>query len=147
MAFRCKNKMLFWYTHFQKSPYRTYRGRGTAPSLHPPPLGHFTPSLCPPLTNPGYTTVTGVAKGGGVQGPSPPPPLIGETKQKWKRGSNKSFNVPKQAIWIHIISKISLPWGEGDTPPPTPSPRSVTLLPRFGPTLTNPGYTTVTLLA
>ena len=39
--------------------------------------------------------------------------------------------------------------GEVDTPPPpphthTPSPRSVALLLRFGPTLTNPGYTTVT---
>ena len=53
-----------------------------------------------------------------------------------KGGSNKSFNVPKKAIWIHIISKIP--------PPHTPSPGSVALLPRFGPTLTNPGYTTVT---
>ena len=42
---------------------------------HPPPLGRFAPSLCPPppLTYHGYTTVTGVAKG--VQGPAPPPPI------------------------------------------------------------------------
>ena len=50
---------------------------------HPPPLGNFAPSLCPPLTNPGHTTVSGVAimgyKGLG-------PPLIGETKQKLKTG-------------------------------------------------------------
>ena len=41
--------------------------------LHPPPAR----SICPPLTNPGYTTVIGVIGYKGVQGPSPPPPLIG----------------------------------------------------------------------
>ena len=40
-----------------------------------PLLGNFAPSLCPPpspLTNPGYTTVTGVAIRG-YKGPAPPP--------------------------------------------------------------------------
>ena len=34
------------------------------------------------------------------------------------------------------------PWEEGNLPP-TPSPRSVASLPRFGPPFTNPGCTTV----
>ena len=41
-----------------------------------PSLGRFAPSLCPPLTNLGCTTVTGIAKM--HKGAMPPPPLIGE---------------------------------------------------------------------
>ena len=43
---------------------------------------------------------------------------------------------------IHKISQVSLPW-EGPGNPPSPPPPFV-LLPRFGPSLTNPGYNTVT---
>ena len=59
--------MLFWYTHFQKSPYSLSHISHTLPRSVTLCL-HFAP-----LTNPGYTTVT-----------SPPPPhwLAGETKQK-----------------------------------------------------------------
>ena len=41
----------------------------------PPPLtlGRFAPSQRPtPLTNPGYTTVTGIAKGARAHAPIPP---------------------------------------------------------------------------
>ena len=51
----------------------------------------------------------------------------------------------ENAVFRHKFWKISLPW-EGETPP-TPSPRSVASLPRFGPPLTNPGCTTVTGIA
>ena len=81
--------MLFWYTHFQKS---SYRGRGTAPS----PLGNFAPSLCPPpLTNPGYTTVTGVAIRG-YKGPAPP---------HWLERLNKKYNVQKMSFWYANFQK------------------------------------------
>ena len=63
---------------------------------HPPPLGNFAPSLCPPLTNPGHTTVSGVAimgyKGLG-------PPLIGETKQKLKNWGLISLLMCKKCIF------------------------------------------------
>ena len=45
-------------------------GGGKPPS---PPLGHFAPLLWPPLTNPGCTTVTGIAK----MHKGPCSPLIG----------------------------------------------------------------------
>ena len=84
---------------------------------HPTPLGNFVPSLHPPppppLTNPGYTTLTGVAIRG-YKGPcSPPPPLIG------RRDYTIQFSVQKI---------------------PPPFPHSVASLPRFGPLLKNPGY-------
>ena len=44
-------------------------GGGTPHTL--PPLGRSAPSLWSPLTNPVYTTVTGITMG--VQGPMPPP--------------------------------------------------------------------------
>ena len=124
MAFRYKNALLIHNAHFKKSPY--HRGRGTTPS-HTSPAWSLCSFTLPPLTNTGYTTVTGVAKG--VQGPSPPPPHCSESLY------NKSFNVQKKAIWIHIIKKSPY-HGVGDTPPPppphthTPSPRSVALAPR-----------------
>ena len=40
----------------------------------PPPLGRFTPSLWPPMTNPGYPTGSGIVKGHKAYAP---PPLIG----------------------------------------------------------------------
>ena len=51
----------------------------------------------------------------------------------------------KRPFGYKKIAKIALPLGERDTPPPTPSPRSVALHPRFGPSpppprLKNPGY-------
>ena len=45
--------------------------------------------------------------------------------------------MPKKVNLIHEISKISH----------TPPPRSVASLPSFGPSMTNPGYTTVTGIA
>ena len=60
MAFRCK-EMLFWYTNKKNNKKNLPTVGGGQP---PPPVSHFAPSLFPPLTNPGYTTVTGVAKGG-----------------------------------------------------------------------------------
>ena len=45
-------------------------------SLHPPRSVALLPRFGPPLKNPGYTTVTGIAKG--TKGHArPPPPLIG----------------------------------------------------------------------
>ena len=94
----------------------------------------------------------------GVQGPSPPP-LIGETKQQWKGGGGSTislFMCEKGNLDTHNFKKSPYHGGGGIPPPPpppphththTPSSRSVALLPRFGPTLTNPGYTTDTLLA
>ena len=55
-------------------------------------------------------------------------------------------NVQENVVFRHKFLKIFLPW-EGETPPPTPSPRSVASLPRFDPQLTNPGCTTVTGIA
>ena len=57
-----------------------------------------------------------------------------------------AFNVQENAVFIHEFSKLSLPW-EGDSPPLTPSPRSVASLPRFDLRLTNPGCTTGTAIA
>ena len=57
MAFNVQ-KMPFWYTNFQKSPYRGRR--------HPTPflrLGTLLPPPPPPGENSGYTTITGIAKG------------------------------------------------------------------------------------
>ena len=81
--------MLFWYTHFQKSP-----------TPYPaPPLGNFVPSLHPPpppLTNPGYTTVTGVAIRG-YKGPMqpPPPPIDWPERLKNKMWRKKFPTIPQ----------------------------------------------------
>ena len=56
------------------------------------------------------------------------------------------FNVQEMLFSYTNFQKLSLPW-EGENPPPTPSPLSVTSLPCFGPPLTNPGCTTVTGIA
>ena len=56
-------KMPFWYTNFQNSPYRGKGGGGgDYPHPHPPLLGRSAPSLCPLLKNSGYTTGTDGAK-------------------------------------------------------------------------------------
>ena len=92
---------------------------------HPPPLGNFAPSLCPPprLTNPGYTSVTGVAIRG-HKGPGPPPP-------HWLERLNKTFNVQKKKSFWYANFQTSPYRG------PTPFPHSVASLPRFGPLLQN----------
>ena len=53
-------KRPFWYTKFPKNLPIVGGGH---PLPTPPPSGRFAPSQWPPLTNPGYTTVTGIAKG------------------------------------------------------------------------------------
>ena len=83
--------MLFSYTHKKKkSP--TVGGGQPPPTTLPyliTLLLHFAPP--PPLTN--LVTHCHWRSYGGTR--AQPPPLIGE--------SNKSFNVQKKAIWIHII--------------------------------------------
>ena len=132
----------FSYTNFPP-----YRGRGEK-TLTLPPLGHFAPLLWPPLTNPGCTTVTGIAK----MHKGPCSPLIG-VKEIFKRGNIiygigtyatshnypliMSFSVEENAVFIHEFSKkISLPWEA--YPPPPPLARSarsgsVASLPRILP--------------
>ena len=74
--------MSFSYTNFQKSPYR---GRGKTPL---PPLGRLAPSLWPPMTNPGCTTVTGIARM--HKGAMPPTLDWRVKKEKKKRGKKKN---------------------------------------------------------
>ena len=77
---------------------------GGAPS---PPLGRFASLLPPPppLTNPSYTTVTGIAKG--HKGPPPPPPpLIGEYK-KWKKGVG-GWYIPLIDLLIYFDATIHI---------------------------------------
>ena len=52
----------------KKSPYR---GGGHGHPHPPPARSASLPRFGPSLTNPGYTTVSGITK---VQGPMPPPP-------------------------------------------------------------------------
>ena len=93
----------------------------------------------PPLTNPGCTTVTGIAKG--TRGHAPAP-LIGVKSFFKRRGGVGNWYISLHIINPHLImpfnvqemsfsytnsQKISLPW-EGE-----PSPLSVTSLPCFGP--------------
>ena len=74
-AIQCARNVVFIHKFSKKSPYRG-RGKTTLP-----PLGHFAPLLWPPLTNPGFTTVTGIAKmhkgrgvdPGGRRAVAPPP--------------------------------------------------------------------------
>ena len=108
----------------------------------PPPLGHFAPLLWPPLTHPGCTTVSGIAK----MHKGPWSPLIG-VKEVFKRGAIygigtyatshnypliMSFSVEENAVFIHKFSK-NLPTVGGGTPPPTPSPPPPRSLPRILP--------------
>ena len=59
-----------------------------------------------------------------------------------------AFNVHENAVFIPPPKIFkNLPTVGGGNPPPTPSPRLVASLPRFGPLLTNPGCTTVTGIA
>ena len=69
-------KKMFSYTNFQKKLPTVGGGK------RPPHSVAFTPSIWPPLTNPGCITVTGIAKG--QKGPCSP--LI-EVKEFFKRGS------------------------------------------------------------
>ena len=98
----------------------------------PPPLGHFPPLLWPPLTNPGCTTLTGIAK----MHKGPCSPLIG-VKHFFKGGIYgigtyatshtypliMSFSVEEIAVFIDEFKKKSPYRGRGDTPshPPPPS--------------------------
>ena len=97
------------------------------------------PRFGTPLTNPGCTTVTAIAKGTRVHAP-PPAPLIGVLKNT-RRGSrglvlchftNNGFQCARNVVFIHEFSK-NLPTVGGGKKTPTPSPRSVASLPRFGP--------------
>ena len=114
--------------------FTTTVGGGTP---HPPPSRSW-----PPLTNPGCTTVTGIAK----MQKGPCSPLIG-VKEIFKRGniygigtyatshnyalimSFSMFSVEENAVFIHEFSfKKSHYRGRGDTtpsPPPPPPPRSL----------------------
>ena len=135
-AIQCARNVVFIHKFSKKSPYR---GRGKTPSHTLPPLGHFAPLLWPPLTNPGCTTVTGIAK----MHKGPCSPLIG-VKEIFKRGNKygigtyatshnypliMSFSVEENAVFIHKFSKKKSPYrGRGDTPlphPPPPPPRSL----------------------
>ena len=55
-----------------------------------PPFGGFAPSLWPPLTNPGCTTVTGIAKG--YKGPCPLP--VDWSKTYFKKGGVEDWYIP-----------------------------------------------------
>ena len=116
----CK-KIPFSDTNFEKSPYR---GGETVP--HPSPAPSL-PRFCPPLTNPGCTTITGIAKG--TRGHAPAP-LIGVEyifKRRGSRGVGMSlhitnplimpFNVQEMSFSYTNFQKISLPW-EGENPLP-----------------------------
>ena len=124
MAFNVQ-KLPFAPSPFEKSPYH---GRGTAPS-QALPLGNFAPSLCPRLTNPGIAIR-------GYKGPGPPPPpLIGETKQKLKNWGLISLLMCRKCFFYTQIFKKNLP-----TVVPHPSPaRSLRSL-ALAPLLKNPGY-------
>ena len=116
------------------------------------------PRFGTPLTNPGYTTVTGIAKG---TRPHAPAPLIG-VKYFLKEGGSRelvyvtSHNQPpnnaiqcaRNVVFItfhtRIFKKSPYRTWEGGI---YTLPRSVASLPRFGPPLTNPGCTTVTGIA
>ena len=107
--------------------------------------------FCPPspLTNPGYTTITGVAKGD-TRAHSHIPPLIGEFKKGGGRRelvyatTKPTNNGQKNAVLIHTFSKISLPW-KGDSPLPPLGNFAPSLCPP--PPLTNHGYTIATGVA
>ena len=89
---------------------------GGQPCPTPSPAGNFAPSLCPPLTNPGHTTVSGVAIMG-YKGLGPPIDWRDKTKIE-KLGFILFFNVQKKKL-IRKFSKESPYRG------PTPFPRSV----------------------
>ena len=76
---QCARNVVFIHKCSKKSPYR---GRGKTPLPTLPLLGHFAPLLWPPLTNPGCTTVTGIAK----MHKGPCSPWIG-VKEIFKRGN------------------------------------------------------------
>ena len=97
------------YPNFQKSPYC---GRGHPP---PPPSVVLFPRFGPMLTNPGYTTVTGIAKWYKPKMPQ----MIG-IKEIQLRGWGwcmlyfifyplvMAFNVQENAVFIPKFSEISL---------------------------------------
>ena len=124
MAFNVQ-KLPFWYTKFQKSPYL---GRGTSPP--PPPAVASLPSLWPLLTNPGYTTVTDIAKE--AQGTIPPPIPVDWSKRIWKGGVGNwymSFHITYPQIMAFNVQKCrfdtrnvpNLPNEGGGHPHPPPA--------------------------
>ena len=114
-------------------------GRGKLPHTPSARSVASLPRFGPPLTNPGWTTGTGIA----IRGTRAHAPL--DWSKKLKEGDGEvictwhDLYVPlhiitytkKEAILIHEISKISLPWWEG-TPPPTPPPPLGRFAPRGG---------------
>ena len=140
----CK-KCRFHTQIFTKSPSHTL-----------PPLGHFAPLLWPPLTHPGCTTVTGIAK----MHKGPWSPLIG-VKEIFKRGNIMGLvHMPPHIttpLYCHLVWKKmpfsytifqkNLPTVGGGKPPPTPLPPLGHFAPLLWPPLTHPGCTTVTGIA
>ena len=127
----CK-KMPFSDTNFEKSPYR---GRGKPPPTPSPRSVALLPRFGPPLTNPGCTTVTGIAKG--TKGHAPAPldwsKIIFQKKGgvgDWYMSLHITnplimpFNVQEMSFSYTNFQKISLPH-----PPPSRSLRSLTLAP------------------
>ena len=128
-----------------------YRGRGE--TCTPPPARSLRSLAVAPCL--GCTTVTCISKGRRAH--APPPPLIGIKINKkggvgdWSMPLHITYpliqmaiNVQGYAVFIHKLFYKSPYRGRGE---PTPSPRLVASLPRFGPLLTNPGCTTVTGIA
>ena len=125
--------MPFLYTHKKKkSPYRTVGG-GKKPSTLPPRLVASLRRIGPLLTNPGCTTVTGIAKG--PRSPHAPIDWNKRNSITWGGGGRgwcmlyfiiyplvMAFNVQENNVFIPEFSKISLPWGGGSPLPPLKNP-------------------------
>ena len=109
MALRCKEMQLFWYTNKTKISL-PWEGDVQPP----PPVSHFAPSLFPPLTNPGYTTVTGVAKGG----TRAHAPLGRFTPSLWPPVKKKILAMPVIILFMfalyisrcHSVRNTHFPW-------------------------------------
>ena len=154
MAFNVHIIMPVWYTNLHKSPYRW---RGTPPATPPPPPRRsvaFPPLFWPPLTNPVYTTVTGVAKGGGH---GAIPPLIGALKNdkrgKKSRGliichytihnlppNNDIYKCKRGDFDSRIFKKSPYIVGGGEDTPCHTLPPLGRFAPSLWPPLTNHGY-------
>ena len=68
-------------------------------------VGRFAPSHCPLLTNPGYTTATGVAKGVRTRAHAHPFPIDWTVKKKRKKGGSRGLN--NYAIIYHVGSETA----------------------------------------
>ena len=92
----CK-KMTFSDTNFEKSPYRG-RGKHTLPRSVA-----SLPRFGPPLTNPGCTTVTGIAKG--TRGHAPAPLDWSKISFQKKGGVGDWYNMS-----LHITNPLIMPF-------------------------------------